>query len=153
VGPHSGWPYPTGDPIPSEDEMRSQAGQILAELSKGKSIRTVAREMGIDRNTLRSRLKLISHPLPDAPSLRAIIFERSEHLIERLSHRIDTDEIATADLVRATGELRALLGQQAGWFSVDTSPDVPDESDPRVDEWVAEAASENEAELREVRGG
>lgn len=154
MGQHGDWPYPTGDPNLTEDEQRAQAGQILAELSKGKSMRTVAREMGIGRNTLSRRLSLILEPLPAVSSLRAIIFERSEHLIDRLSARLDNDETATADLIRGTGELRALIGQQATWFKLDDAEvGDADGGDPRVDVWVAEAASENEDEIREVRGG
>lgn len=151
MGQHSDWPYPTGDPIPSEDEMVEQAGQMLAQLSRGKSITTVAREFGMARDTVYARLKLISRRLPDRQSLRVINFERSEQLYEQLSQRLD-DEISTADFIRATGELRAMLTQQVAWFKLDDTDEAPEQDDPEIDEWVAEVAGENEAEIREVRG-
>jgi hypothetical protein len=130
--------------------MRAQAGQILAELSKGKSISTVAREFKMARDTVYARLLLISRHLPSLQSLRVINFGRSEELIERLSKRLD-EETSTMDLIRGTAELRALIGQQIDWSKADTPPTADSDSGPRVDEWVAEAASENETELQRVR--
>lgn len=67
MGEHSGWPYPTGDPLPSEQEMRSQAEEIAARRARGESISAIARDLGIDRGTVYARLKmLVEGPKPPA---------------------------------------------------------------------------------------
>lgn len=119
MGEHSGWPYPTGDPLPSENEMKSQAGLMFADLCNGKTVTAIAREHGVARHTVYARLKLISsQALPDRASLRAINFIRSEQLVESLVSDFKSDELDLADKVKLSAEVRQLLDRQAAWFRV-----------------------------------
>ena len=140
MGPHSDWPYPTGDPLPSEDEMKSQAGLMFAELCNGKSVTKIAKEYGVDRSTVYARLKLISPRLPEKSSLRAINFARSERLIEQLGDQLgDDSELAVPDLVKVSGEIRQLLDRQAAWFRLaEEEPAAADENTAiSDDDWEA----------------
>jgi hypothetical protein len=135
--------------------MDAQAGEILAKLARGVPVAEIARDMSMCRDTVYARVKLISRQLPSRDVLRMVQYERNEYLFQRLINRIIDDEVSTADFVRGIAEGRQLGARQATLLKLDDAevPPDADRDDPRVDVWVAEAASENEAEIREVRGG
>lgn len=140
AGPHSGWPYPTGDPLSTEEERKSQAGLMFADVCAGKSITKIAKDYGVDRSTVYARLLLISPQVPARASLRAINFIRTERMIESLADDFESDEIELADKVRLSSEVRQLLDRQAAWFRLaDEDPADPEQaaSDVPDEDWEA----------------
>lgn len=150
AGPHSGWPYATSDPNPTEEDMYRQAGELLAKL-KTMSVSQAAREMGVCRVTVYRRLELISKQIPPVDVVRLIHFERLESMFEGLQDRLD-GEVSNADYGRLTAEQRQVLARQSALLRAEAveAPDEPEPADEQPDPWVDGAKAEAQAELDEV---
>lgn len=148
-GPHSGWPYPTGDPNPTEEQALAEAGQILGKL-KTMSISRVAREMNMCRDTVYARIQLISRQIPGVDLVRVIHYERLEEMFEGLQGRIDGDA-SNADYAKLRAEQRQVLARQSALLRVEAAdPESPDVGNDEPDPWVDGARAEAEDQLAKV---
>lgn len=154
--PHSD-PYPTGDPNKSDEEVLTEAAKAWAKWQNGHTADEIAAELGISRRTFYNRLeKLMSaHGRPSATLIQIREWERLERYTQRVDEYLDGD-VSNADAVKFLSEGRQLSIARQRLFGLPMEPEDAggdDESTEQLDEWVAEAQQEADAELRRVRNG
>ncbi len=156
-GPHSVWPYETGDPQKSDTERAGEASKAFALWMKNLTIEAVAEQLEISRATAYRRIKQHAE-MHDQPtrSMRQLRSEtRVEQWIAKAQEVIESDATATEKQVvlLALKEMRMLDLSMRKLFATDEAPGMAPEpplGDDRPDAWVDGARSEADTELAEI---
>lgn len=151
MGEHSG-PYKTQDPNKSEEVIDTEAALAYARLLRRERADDIAKDLGISRATFYRRIEMLTLRLgqPSRSLLVAISHEELDELARMTKERLQ-GEVSNADFAKLAAELRQQNTAILRLYE-DASDEAPEQDDPEIDEWVAEVAGENEAEIREVRG-
>lgn len=156
-GPHSGWPYPTSDPNPTEDEVDLEAAMAYLKLKRGMRADDICRELNLSRRTFYRRVEslILAQDRPSRRLMQALEHDRQEDLLCR-THELLDGEVSNADAARLLTVAASIGRDKRRMFALDEAPEAgadvgPDE--PEVTEWVAAEHEESENELRRVRNG
>lgn len=159
MGQYSG-PYETGDPNKPEEVIDVEAALAYQRLRRGEHPDDICKQLCLSRRTFYRRIErlILAQDHPTRSLMRVMEWENLQELTAmtlQLLEGVKTGDISNADAIKGIGEARQLSNSRRALFKLEDEEDetAPEELDAEMDEWVAEAKAEADAELQRVRNG